>query len=219
MVRPHVPERVPLPDAERDFDLLPQLLRARPVRLVDHEDIGDLHDPRLQRLDAVTGLGDEHEDRRIRAAAHIELRLSDADGLDDDTIEGRGVEHIADLAGRRRESAQGTTRRHRADEDTAVERDRFHPDPVAEQRAARKRARRVDGDDRHAEPLRAPRADKTLGERRLPGARRSGDPDATGVAQPGVKAREELLEARPRVLDDRNGPREGCRPPGGEIGQ
>ena len=51
------------------------------------------------------------------------------------------------LQRRLREPAEVAARPHRADEDAGVEEVVGEPDPVAEQRALRERARRVDGDD------------------------------------------------------------------------
>ena len=54
--------------------------------------IGDFHDPGLERLDAVARFWDQHEDGRVGDPRHIQLRLADANGLDENAIEAGGVE-------------------------------------------------------------------------------------------------------------------------------
>ena len=66
---------------------------ALAVGLVDHVDVGDLHDPRLQRLHIVARAGHDDDDRDVRGADDLDLVLPDADGLDEhDVVAGR-VEH------------------------------------------------------------------------------------------------------------------------------
>ena len=60
------------------------------------------------------------------------LVLADADGLDQDDVLARRVEHQRRVAGGTRQPAQVTARRHAADEDAGVTGMRLHPDAVAE---------------------------------------------------------------------------------------
>src|SRR2546425_10138877 len=55
---------------------------------------------------------------------------------------------------------------------------------IPEQRPARERARRIDGDHRHPELLGTVVLHQALGESALPGARRSSKADAAGAAPP-----------------------------------
>ena len=48
------------------------------IGLVDHEQVADLHQARLHRLDAVARLGHQHDRGRVRGLRHLELALADA---------------------------------------------------------------------------------------------------------------------------------------------
>jgi len=80
------------------------------------------------------------------ATASITLRLPDADRLDEDPREAEGVHELDDVARRGGEASETAAGGHAADEDVGVERVGLHPDAVAQDGAARERARRVDGD-------------------------------------------------------------------------
>ena len=119
-----------------------------PVGLVDDDDVGDLEEPGLDRLDLVAHLGRLEHDRRVGGGRDLDLALARPDGLDEDEVEPDGVQHGRRGAARRRQPAGVAPRGHRADEDVGVLGVGLHPDAVAEQRAAGDRRRRVDGDDR-----------------------------------------------------------------------
>ena len=70
-----------------------------------------------------------------------------ADRLEEDDVLAGRVEQQQRLQRRLGEPAGMTARPHRTDEDVRVEEVVGEPDAVAEQRAVRERARRVDGDD------------------------------------------------------------------------
>ncbi len=152
-------------------------LRARLVALVHHDEVGDLQQARLDRLDLVAHLGRLEDDRRIGRGRHLHLALARADGLDEDQVEPGRVEHRRRGRRRGRQPSGVSARRHRADEDVPILGIRLHPDAIAQQRPAGDRARRIDGDDRHG-PTRPPDLrDQGRHERRFPGPRRPGDPD------------------------------------------
>ena len=65
------------------------------VRLVDHEDVGDLHDAGLERLHLVAGARHQRHDRDVGGAHDVHLVLADADGLDQHDVLAGGVEHRA----------------------------------------------------------------------------------------------------------------------------
>ena len=71
---------------------------AGPVGLVDHEDVRDLQDPGLGRLDAVAHPGREQHQRGVGEPGDLDLALADPDGLDDHHVvavgpgDGEGVE-------------------------------------------------------------------------------------------------------------------------------
>ncbi len=61
------------------------LVGAVAVGLVDDEDVADLEDPGLGRLDAVAHARGEQHQRGVGEAGDLDLALADADGLDEDT--------------------------------------------------------------------------------------------------------------------------------------
>ena len=103
--------------------------------------------PALERLNVVAETRDRDDDDRLRETHHVDLVLSDADGLDEHEPEARRVHQVDRVGGRARQTAQGTTCGHRADEDAGVERQVAHADAIAEDRAAGERRGRVDRED------------------------------------------------------------------------
>ena len=197
------------------FHCAHETIGALAIRFVHDEDIGDLHDARLERLHFVAGAGDERHDRHVGRANDIDLVLPDADRLDDDEVLPRRVEDERGVAGGAREAAEVTARRHAADEHRFVGRMRLHPQSIAKHRAAAERTRRVDRN--HTDGWfwigRPPTEfrDQTIDQCALAGAGRAGDADqvgASGVREDGahqVGARSIL------VFDERDGARDSAR--------
>ena len=90
------------------------------VGLVHDEDVGNLHDAGLERLHFVAGAWHERHDRDVGRADDVHFVLADADRLDDDDVLAGGVEHERGVAGRARQAAQVSARRHAADEHAFV---------------------------------------------------------------------------------------------------
>ena len=141
------------------------------VHLVDRDHVGDLHDPRLQRLDGVARPRHEHEHDRVRDPDHLDLALAGADRLDEEQVLAGRVQHEHRLERRLGHAAEVPARAHRADEDLGVEKVLGEPDPVAEQRAVRERAGGIDRDDADRAVLAADVADQRADQRRLADAR------------------------------------------------
>ena len=206
-----VAKRVAPAQAQHHFDLLPQRVAPGAVALVDHEHVGDLHHARLQCLDGIAGLRDQHERGGLGAAGDVELRLPHADRFDEDAIETERLEDVGHLFRRRGEAAEGAAGRHRADEHAGIEAHRLHADAVAEQRATGERARRVHRNHRDAEILPAVALHEALGEGALPRSRRSREADATRAtaADAGVRVGEHVFTAGAAVLHEADGPGQG----------
>ena len=134
--------------------------RRRMIRLVDRDHVGDLHDPRLERLDGVTGSRHEDEKHRIRDRDHLDLALARPDRFQEDEVLARRVEKQHRLERRLREATEMAAGAHRADVDAGIEEVLGESDPVAEQRSLRERARRVDRDDPDREPALSDQADE-----------------------------------------------------------
>src|SRR5919108_1129384 len=150
---------------------------ALAIRLVDAEQIRDLEDPRLDRLDVVAEPRHHHDHRRVRQPADFHFVLPDADGLHDDDVLAHRIENADAVAGRAGQSAELPARRQRADEDAGIERMVLHADAIAEDRAAGERARRIDGDDADGLSGAADVRDEAIDQRALPRAGIAGDAD------------------------------------------
>ena len=62
------------------------------VALVDDDEVGDLEQAGLDRLDLVAHLGRLEDDRRVGRGRDLDLALAGPDGLDEDQVEAGGVE-------------------------------------------------------------------------------------------------------------------------------
>ena len=101
-----------------------------------------------------------------------------------------------------------STRPHRADEHAGIEEVVGQTDAVAEQRAVRERARRIDGDDADARVLRAHVAYERGDEARLADAGRPGHADRVRRAGLRVEIGDDVVGERVAVLDERDRARE-----------
>jgi hypothetical protein len=139
----------------------------------------------------------------------VDLALPHPDGLEQDVVLSRRVHQERRLQGRLGEAAERAAGRHRADEDARIEEVIGEPDPVAEHRSLRERARGIDRQD----------PDVAI---RLPELRREG-PDQGALADPGrpghaddprpARVGEELgdqrVPLRVAILDQADRPRQG----------
>ena len=154
---------------------------------------------------------------RVRVVDHVDLRLADADRLQEHVVAARGVHQQRGLQRRLGEPAERAARRHRADEHAGVQEVLGEPDPVAQQRAAAERRARVDREHRDLAVGLAPVRDERADQRRLAGAGRAGEPDHLRVA--GVRI--DLAHERPALAGRRprrarcRAPARACRPRAG----
>ncbi len=214
-----------------------QPVRAFTIGLVDDEDVGNLHDPGLQRLHIVSRTGHQRDNRDVGRPDDIHLVLANAHRLDDDRVLAGGVEHQRRVAGRPRQAAEVAPRRHAADEHVLVRGMGLHPQAVAEDRAAAERAGGIDGD--HADrversgrrdrreffaltlralltrrALRRRRSDgrhQSIDQRALPRSGRAGDADEIGAAGAAEDLGDEVGARRVFVLDERDRAGDGAR--------
>ena len=81
------------------------------VGLVDHHQVGELHDPALQTLQLVAAAGrDEHEEQ-VDHRRDLHLRLADTDRLDEHDVEAGGLAQEHRLARPPRHAAERPARR------------------------------------------------------------------------------------------------------------
>ncbi len=168
---------------ERVLELGHQLVGARAIGLGDGEDVGDLHQARLDRLHPVAAAGHQRQHDRLGERLHLDLVLARADGLHQHHVEARRVEHQHRVGGGLGEAAQVAAAGHRADEHARVEEVVGQPDPIAQHRAAREGAGGVDADDAHALAVGAQVAHQGADQRALAHARGAGDADPPGAAR------------------------------------
>ena len=116
------------------------------VRLRDYEQVGDLHDPRLQELQHVSGCWLHHHRNGVTHVLDIGLRLAHAHRLDHHHVE-RRCQGLGRLPSGRGEAAQPPPGGCRADQHAVVARVVLDARTVAEQRAAGALARRVHCED------------------------------------------------------------------------
>src|SRR5579864_4664117 len=80
----------------------------------------------------------------------------------------------------------------------------LHPNPVAKNRAARKRARRIDGDHAHTLLLGAIESRHAIHQSALPRSRRAGDSNQIGIPCSRKKLTEEFLRFGSAIFDRRD---------------
>ena len=112
-----------------------------------------------------------------------------------------GVEHGRGRDGARGQPAGVAARRHRADEHVAVAGVDLHAHPVAQDRAAGDRARRVDGQHRHRPAAVARLGDQRRHERALARPGRPGHADQVRLAGQRVEHAQRRLPCAGAVLD------------------
>ena len=181
------------------------------VGLVDHEDVGDLEDAGLGRLDAVAHPGREQHERGVGQRGDLHLGLPDADRLDEHDVAAGRRQHAQRLRRRPGQPAEVAAAGHRADEDPVVGGVVLHAHPVAEQRPAGERRARVDREHADPHPATAVRRHQRAGRGRLADARRPGQPDDPGVPGPRREQRHDLAQRRGGVLDEADQPRDRTR--------
>src|SRR5690606_27233088 len=122
------------------------------------------------------------------------LRLSDADRLDDDDVIAGRLTQQHGLAGLSRHAAELASRGGGADERLLLAGEALHARLVAEQAAARARARGIDREHRHALVVVVDEQEpESLDERALADAGSAADAEAMGAARVRQDALQQLL--------------------------
>ncbi len=201
-------------------------LRARLVALVDHDQVGDLEQSGLDRLDLVAHLRGFQHDRRVGRCGDFDLALARPHRLDEDQVETSGGEDRRGRGRRRCEAACVPARCHRADEDGVIVRVSLHPDAIPQQGATGDRAGWIHGDHRDGPVCPTHLRDECGDEGRLARAGRAGDPDEVGSTGHRIEPAQCRLGDRAAVLDRGQQPRQrqpvsgdrGIGKRGGSIG-
>ena len=188
-------------DAQRARDLGPRAGRrvGVEVRLVDDDQVGQLHHALLDRLQVVAGVRQLHQHEHVRHARRGRLALADADRLDDDdVVAGRlaNQHRLARLLGHPAQRAAGGTG---PDVGLLVHGQLLHPSLVAEDRAAGDAAGRIDGQHRDAVALLDQVQAEHFDERALADAGHAADGDPERGAGVRQQCREHLVALGPVV--------------------
>ena len=125
------------------------VLHARPVGLVDHQDIGNLQNTGLDGLDVIAQAGGFNHHGGVGQPGDIHFTLAGAYRLNQNQVKAGGIHGPGSGGGGAGQPAQGAPRCHRADEDARVACQVAHAQPVAENGPTRERAGRVDRNDAH----------------------------------------------------------------------
>jgi hypothetical protein len=121
------------------------------------------------------------------------------------------VHQVDRVGGRARQTAQGTTCGHRADEDAGVERQVAHADAIAEDRATGERRGRIDGEDSNGTAARPSDQRERPREGALAAAGGTGDADDLGTPGARIEASAQRFGASSAGLDPREPARERAR--------
>ena len=104
------PPRALAVEREDRADLVQHRLGGRVIHLVDRDHVGNLHDPRLQRLHRVAGAGHQHEQDGVGDPDHLDLALPRADRLEQDELLAGRVQQERGLQRRLGEPAEMAAR-------------------------------------------------------------------------------------------------------------
>ncbi len=178
------------------------------IALVDHENIGNLHDAGLDALHIVAHSGNQHNDGYVGQAHDIDFILADAHGLQQQPMLAAGLDHGGNIRRATGEAAQRASGRHAAHVKAGIGIVLLHPDAISQDGSAGVGAGGVDGNHSDGRLLRAIPASKPIDQRALTGARRAGHADAHRGAAIGKAAGKNLPRGRCVIFHQRNGPRQ-----------
>jgi hypothetical protein len=163
------------------------------VRLVDGDDVTDLEQSGLDRLDSVAKPRGLNDDYRVGKRRDIGAVLTRADGFDENQRVAGSIQQVNQPGGGPGKPALAAPTGHAPDKDTIVRMAIHHTNAIAEHRAASDRTRWVNGNHRYA-TIRSPDlAEKRGHERTLPGPGWPGHADnvsMTGQRKEGIECLE-----------------------------
>ena len=168
------------------------------VGLVDHEKVGNFHDPGLEELERVARPGLDHEHHGVDHVLDVRLALPHADGLDEDAIE-RGREHHDGRGRGSREAPELAGRGQGSHEEPLIFGIGVDACAVAEKGSSGPATRRVDGKHADREPAGSKRRGKHAHERALSDAGRPGQSDAVAPSSTAAEGGEQGGNERPRL--------------------
>src|SRR5215471_12254045 len=117
------------------------------VTLVDHKNVGYLHDAGFDRLHIVSHARDQNHDGDVGDADNIDFVLPHPDGFNHDDVTAGSIEHRGNVGRCTGEPAEPAARRHAANVNALVGEVVLHANTVAQNRASGVRTGGIDGDD------------------------------------------------------------------------
>ena len=115
----------------------------REVCLINDQNVGDLQDASLDRLDIVSQTGSFDHQSRMRQPGYIHLRLPRSNGFDQDNFISSRIQNLDHTGSGARQPAQRAARGHRSDENASITRQIAHANAVSEQGASSKWTGRI----------------------------------------------------------------------------
>ena len=134
---------------QHHIDLADQFVCTIDIRFIDAVQIPDLQYTGLDCLDIIAHTRDQYNNRCICCLDDIYLRLTNADGLNDDDVLSKGVHCFDSISSLMGKTTQAAACAHTADKDSLVEGQTVHADTVAKDGTARKRTGWIDSYDAH----------------------------------------------------------------------
>jgi hypothetical protein len=131
-------------EVEHLLEIATGLVDSFAIGLVDHEDVGDLHETGLVGLHRITPTRIYDDDRGVGLAGDLDFDLSDTNGLDENPQATDRVEQSNCLWRRERKSTEVSARGHRANEHAGIGGVILHAHAIAQNRSTRERRRRID---------------------------------------------------------------------------
>ena len=193
--------------------ILHRFVGPGPISLVDDQDVGDFDDARLDGLNVVTRSRKREEAHRVDDRRDVDLLLPHPGGFHQDHVEPDGIEHTHDPSRRPRQTTLGATVGHAADEHAGIEVAIAHPDPVAENGAARVGTGRIHRDDCHPRDGAPVRGRQHRDQCAFSRAGGTGEPDLDGAAGLAEGRAQDVRPFRLVILDQRKQAGRGTDPP------
>ncbi len=178
------------------------------IALVDHENIGNLHNAGLDALHIVAHAGHQHNDGDVGQAHDVDFILADAHGFEQQALLAAGLDHGGNIRRGAGEAAQRAAGRHAAHVEAGIGIVLPHADAIAQDGSAGVGAGGVDGNHSDGRLLRAVSASEPIDQRALTGAGRAGDADAHRGAAIGKAAGKNLPRGWRVIFHQRNCPRQ-----------
>ena len=176
------------------------------IALVDHENVGNLHNARLEALHIVAHAGHQHNDGYVGQAHDIDFILADPHGFEQEPLLAAGLDHGGYLRRAAGEPTQRAAGGHAAHIKAGIGIVLSHPDAISQDGSPGKGAGGVDGNHSDGRLLRAIPVSQPIDQGALTGAGRAGDADAHCGAAVGEAAGKNLPRRRRVILHQRNRP-------------